>query len=79
MINWFYAFLTYLLQAIIVAASIMLDLAVAIPTFIGSFLSMLAAGFIFMCYVVLPSQKHFRHTLILNLACAGTFSSLEIS
>ena len=49
----------------------MLDLAVAIPTLVGSVVSMFAAGFIFLCYVVLPPQKHFRHTLILNLAFAG--------
>lgn len=49
----------------------MLDLAVAIPTLVGSILSMFAAGFIFLCYFLLPSQQHFRHTLILNLAFAG--------
>jgi hypothetical protein len=51
----------------------MLDLTIAVPTLVGSILSMFAAGFIFMCYLVLPPQKHFRHTLILNLAFAGKF------
>jgi hypothetical protein len=49
----------------------MLNQAIAIPTLVGSVLSMFAAGFIFLCYIVLPSQKHFRHKLILNLAFAG--------
>jgi hypothetical protein len=49
----------------------MLSLAVAIPTLVGSILSMLAAGLIFLCYLILPPQRHFRHTLILNLAAAG--------
>jgi hypothetical protein len=49
----------------------MLDLAVAVPTLVGSILSMFAAGFIFLCYLILPPQRHFRHTLILNLAAAG--------
>jgi hypothetical protein len=35
---------------------------------------MFAAGFIFMCYLVLHPQKHFRHILILNLAFAGQFN-----
>jgi hypothetical protein len=52
----------------------MIDLAVAIPTLIGSILSMFAAGFIFICYLILPPQRHFRHTLILNLAAAGNRS-----
>lgn len=47
------------------------DLTSAIPTFIGSVLSMFAAGSIFACYMILPPRKHFRHTLILNLAAAG--------
>ncbi|CAG8955939.1 hypothetical protein HYFRA_00008792 [Hymenoscyphus fraxineus] len=48
----------------------MLDLAVAIPTLVGSALSMTAAGFVFLCYLLLPSQLHFRHILIINLAAA---------
>lgn len=49
----------------------MLDLAVAIPTLVGSYLSMFAAGSVFVCYLILPPQKHYRHTLIMNLAGAG--------
>jgi hypothetical protein len=49
------------------------DLAIATPTLVGSILSMFAAGFIFTCYLILPPQEHFRHTLILNLAFAGKF------
>ncbi|TVY65568.1 hypothetical protein LSUE1_G007497, partial [Lachnellula suecica] len=48
----------------------MLDLAIAVPALIGSLLSMLAAGFIIICYIILPHQPHFRHILILNLAIA---------
>ena len=55
----------------------MLDLAVAIPTLVGSILSMFAAGFVVTCYLILPPQKHFRHTLILNLACAGEFDAFS--
>ena len=50
----------------------MLDLAVAIPTLAGSIISMFASGCILFCYLVLPPQRHIRHTLILNLAAAGT-------
>ncbi|KAE9364457.1 hypothetical protein N431DRAFT_519914 [Stipitochalara longipes BDJ] len=57
----------------------MLDPAVAIPTLVGSVLSMFAGGFIFLCYIVLPPQKHFRHTLILNLAFADFFNALNNS
>lgn len=49
----------------------MLDLAVVIPTLVGSIFSVLAAGPVFVFYLVLPLPKHFRHTLILNLAAAG--------
>ena len=61
----------YILLALHSTLLDMLDLAIAVPTLIGSVLSMFAAGFIFLYYIVLPSQKHFRHTLILNLAFAG--------
>ncbi|PBP27660.1 hypothetical protein BUE80_DR001402 [Diplocarpon rosae] len=57
----------------------MVDLAVAIPTLMGSYLSMFAAGSILICYLVLPSQKHFRHSLIVNLACADFFNALNNS
>ena len=48
-----------------------LDLALVIPTLIGSFLSALGAGFILVCYVLLPQKRHFRHALIINLAVSG--------
>ncbi|OWP01765.1 hypothetical protein B2J93_3427 [Marssonina coronariae] len=57
----------------------MVDFAVAIPTLVGSYLSMFAAGSILICYFVLPSQSHFRHTLIINLACADFFNALNNS
>ncbi|KAH8684283.1 G protein-coupled glucose receptor regulating Gpa2-domain-containing protein [Tricladium varicosporioides] len=55
----------------------MLDLAIAIPTLTGSILSMFAAGFVFVCYLILPPQIHFRHTLILNLAAADFLNALN--
>ncbi|KAH7371869.1 G protein-coupled glucose receptor regulating Gpa2-domain-containing protein [Cadophora sp. MPI-SDFR-AT-0126] len=57
----------------------MLDLSVAIPTLVGSYLSMLAAGSVFICYLILPPQKHYRHTLIMNLAGADFFNALNNS
>ncbi|KAH6707520.1 hypothetical protein BKA61DRAFT_678918 [Leptodontidium sp. MPI-SDFR-AT-0119] len=57
----------------------MLDLAIAVPTLVGSYLSMLAAGSVFICYLILPPQKHFRHTLIMNLAGADFFNALNNS
>ncbi|RDW82358.1 hypothetical protein BP6252_03470 [Coleophoma cylindrospora] len=53
----------------------MLDLAVAIPTLVGSIVSMLASGTMLLCYCVLPPQRHFRHTLIINLATADFLNS----
>lgn len=55
----------------------MLDLAVAIPTLVRSYLSMFVAGSVFICYLILPSQRHFRHTLIMNLAGAGERPTLS--
>ncbi|KAH9219375.1 G protein-coupled glucose receptor regulating Gpa2-domain-containing protein [Leptodontidium sp. 2 PMI_412] len=51
----------------------------AAPTLVGSYLSILAAGSVFICYLILPPQKHFRHTLIMNLAGAGFFNALNNS
>ena len=47
----------------------------------GSISSALGAGFIALCYLILPLRKHFRHSLILNLAIAGklVFALLHIS
>ena len=60
-------------------ACTMLDLAVSIPTLVGSLLSTVSTGSIFICYAVLPRQKHFRHTLILNLAAAGEINNFQFS
>jgi hypothetical protein len=48
-----------------------LRLAVAIIEFIGSTSSFLGATSIIVVYLLLPMNKHFRHTLILNLAVSG--------
>ncbi len=52
-----------------------LDLPRVIPTLIGSLLSMLGAGFILVCYAILPQKRHFRHALIINLAVAGELAA----
>ncbi|KAI9047395.1 hypothetical protein LZ554_008840 [Drepanopeziza brunnea f. sp. 'monogermtubi'] len=58
----------------------MVDLAAAIPTLVGSYLSTIAAGSVIICYFLLsPSQEHFRHTLILNLAGADLINALNNS
>ncbi|KAK0439996.1 G protein-coupled glucose receptor regulating Gpa2-domain-containing protein [Desarmillaria tabescens] len=46
------------------------ELALALSNFVGSALSSLGSGFIIICYVFLPLNKHYRHLLILNLAIA---------
>ncbi|KAI9792074.1 MAG: hypothetical protein M1816_003056 [Peltula sp. TS41687] len=56
-----------------------IDLAAVIPTFIGSALSALGAGFILVCYALLPQQGHFRHALIINLAVADFINALNNS
>ena len=48
-----------------------LRLAVAVIEFIGSTSSFLGATFMIVCYLLLPMKRHFRHTLILNLAVSG--------
>ena len=48
-------------------------LGVAIIEVIGSASSFLGATFIIVCYLVLPTKRHFCHILILNLALAGNF------
>jgi hypothetical protein len=55
----------------------MLELAVAVPTLIGSIASTLAAASVIFCYHVLPRQKHFRHTLIWNLAVADFINAFN--
>jgi len=48
------------------------DLAVAIPTLVGSLLSFLGTGFILATYIFMPPKpSHIRHTLICNLIVAG--------
>src|ERR1700730_10505298 len=48
-----------------------LPLAVSVIEFIGSTSSFVGATFIIFCYLLLPIKRHFRHTLILNLAIFG--------
>ncbi|KAF7596219.1 hypothetical protein BBP40_002751 [Aspergillus hancockii] len=46
------------------------DLAIAIPTFIGGVLSTLATAFVLILFAISPKRRHFRHWLIVNLTIA---------
>jgi hypothetical protein len=48
-----------------------LDLAVSIPTFVGSSLSFLAASTVLLLQLIYPPGRHFRHALIVNLLISG--------
>jgi hypothetical protein len=48
-----------------------IDYATALPTFIGSLLSFLASGTAIVFQAIRPPQRHFRHSLIVNLLVAG--------
>ncbi|KAE8310317.1 hypothetical protein BDV41DRAFT_398490 [Aspergillus transmontanensis] len=45
------------------------DLAVSVPTVVGSLLSALASAFVLVIFAISP-KNHFRHWLILNLTIA---------
>jgi len=52
-----------------------LQLVVAIPTFVCSFLSLLADTTFAVFYMIFPPERHFRQALIVNLLVAGTCES----
>lgn len=56
-----------------------IDWSTTIPTLIGSISSLLGAGFILLCYCILPQKRHFRHALIINLAVADFINALNNS
>jgi hypothetical protein len=56
-----------------------IDWATTIPNLIGSLSSFLGAGFILLCYCLLPQKRHFRHALIINLAIADFTNALNNS
>ncbi|KAF3922291.1 hypothetical protein ABW20_dc0107142 [Dactylellina cionopaga] len=56
-----------------------LSLTIAILNLIGSLSSFLGSGFIAITYLVLPIKRHFRHSLILNLAIADFINSANNS
>ncbi|KAK8110141.1 uncharacterized protein PG998_006598 [Apiospora kogelbergensis] len=56
-----------------------INLAVAIPTLVGSILSLLATSIALVAHVVAPPGRHFRHALILNLLIADGINSLNNS
>lgn len=49
-----------------------IDYAIAVPTFVGSVLSFLGSATALAFHIVRPPRRHFRHSLIVNLLCAGT-------
>jgi hypothetical protein len=55
------------------------SIAITAVTVTGSILSMVGAGFVLICYAILPFEHHFRHGLILNLAVSDFLNSLNNS
>ncbi|VUC28821.1 unnamed protein product [Clonostachys rosea] len=53
-----------------------LDLAVSIPTFVGSSLSFFAASTVLLLQLIYPPGRHFRHALIVNLLISDLMNSL---
>ncbi|PHH67532.1 hypothetical protein CDD82_1388 [Ophiocordyceps australis] len=53
------------------------DLAIAVPTFIGSLLSFLATSVAIVLHFISPPKRHFRHALIINLLVADFINSLN--
>ncbi|EWC47722.1 hypothetical protein DRE_02922 [Drechslerella stenobrocha 248] len=51
----------------------------AVLNLIGSLSSFLGSGFIAITYLILPIKRHFRHSLILNLAIADFINSTNNS
>ncbi|TFK36167.1 hypothetical protein BDQ12DRAFT_668092 [Crucibulum laeve] len=45
----------------------------------GCLLSFIGAGFVIICYLLLPMKRHFRHVLILNLAVADCLNALDMT
>ena len=56
-----------------------IDWPTTIPTLVGSLSSFLGAGFILICYMILPQKRHFRHALIINLAVADFINATNNS
>lgn len=54
-----------------------LELAVAIPSFIGSLTSCLATTIFAVLYYLFPPERHFRQALVVNLLLAGPFPSFS--
>lgn len=48
-----------------------IDYLIAVPTFIGSLLSFLGSATAIAFQIARPPQRHFRHSLIINLLTAG--------
>ncbi|KAJ6263902.1 hypothetical protein Dda_0039 [Drechslerella dactyloides] len=56
-----------------------LTMTIAVLNLIGSLTSLLGSGFITITYLILPIKRHFRHSLILNLAIADFTNSINNS
>ncbi|PFH61464.1 hypothetical protein XA68_17295 [Ophiocordyceps unilateralis] len=54
-----------------------IDLAVAVPTFVGSLLSFLATLVALTFHFFSPPRRHFRHALVINLLVADFINSLN--
>ncbi|KAK6522422.1 hypothetical protein TWF281_002983 [Arthrobotrys megalospora] len=52
-----------------------LSFTIAVLSLIGSLSSFIGSGFIVVTYLLLPIKRHFRHSLILNLAIADFINS----
>ncbi|KAK6542304.1 hypothetical protein TWF694_006264 [Orbilia ellipsospora] len=52
---------------------------IAVLNLIGSLTSFFGSGFIVVTYLILPLKRHFRHSLILNLAIADFINSTNNS
>lgn len=52
-------------------ASKEIDYLIAVPTFVGSLLSFLGSATAIGFQIARPPQRHFRHSLIVNLLAAG--------
>ncbi|KAK6529084.1 hypothetical protein TWF694_004302 [Orbilia ellipsospora] len=53
------------------------DWAIGTANLIGSISSFFGSGFIVLTYLILPIKRHFRHSLILNLAIADFLTAMN--
>ncbi|KAF3932377.1 hypothetical protein ABW19_dt0202731 [Dactylella cylindrospora] len=56
-----------------------ITLVISILNLVGSLSSCIGSGLIVVCYLILPIKRHFRHSLIFNLAIADFLNSTNNS